>query len=109
MIRSSHFPPRIIWEAKGVPAAYAETFTFTPGGYGAQWVEAEAQWPDGRRVVATATFTANSPTVVWVDDVIPAGSLTQYDVIRILPYGGAITRVRVGGKAIIVGDGVIRG
>src|SRR6185369_1652463 len=44
---------------------FAETYTFTPGGYGAQWVEVEAQWPDGRRAVGRATLFAENglPTV----------------------------------------------
>jgi hypothetical protein len=56
---------RIVWEAKGQQPAYGETYTFTPSGYGAQWVEAEAQWPDGRRAVARATLFAENglPTV----------------------------------------------
>ena len=56
---------RILWEAKGQAPAYGETYTFTPGGYGSQWVEAEAQWPDGRRAVARATLFAENglPTV----------------------------------------------
>jgi hypothetical protein len=51
---------RIVWEAKGQQPAFGETYTFTPGGYGSQWVEAEAQWPDGRRAVARATLFAEN-------------------------------------------------
>ncbi|MBI4664028.1 MAG: glycoside hydrolase family 9 protein [Verrucomicrobia bacterium] len=56
---------RIIWEARGQEPAYGTSFTFTPTEYGANWIEAEAQWPDGRRVVATATVFATNglPTV----------------------------------------------
>ncbi|MDB6115758.1 MAG: hypothetical protein JWQ62_2703, partial [Lacunisphaera sp.] len=56
---------RTVWEAKGQQPAYGATYTFTPNGYGAQWVEAEAQWPDGRRAVARATLFAENglPTV----------------------------------------------
>ncbi|HYC70071.1 MAG TPA: glycoside hydrolase family 9 protein [Opitutaceae bacterium] len=56
---------RILWEAKGQAPAWGGTYTFTPGGYGSQWVEAEAQWADGRRVVARATLFAENglPTV----------------------------------------------
>jgi hypothetical protein len=39
-----------------------------------QWVEAEAQLPDGRRAFAKASFNANSPDIVWVDDALPAGA-----------------------------------
>lgn len=64
---------RIVWEGRDQEPTYGSTFTFTPQSNGDQWVEAEAQWPDGRRVFATVNFTANSPNVVWVEDAIPAG------------------------------------
>ncbi|MBE0546019.1 MAG: glycoside hydrolase family 9 protein [Verrucomicrobia bacterium] len=66
---------RIVWEGRDHEPAYGSTFTFTPQNNGTQWVEAEAQWPDGRRVFAEASFTANSPNVVWVEDAIPAGGV----------------------------------
>ena len=64
---------RIVWEGRDQEPAFGSTFTFTPKNNGIQWVEAEAQLPDGRRVVATANFTANSPNVVWVDESVPTG------------------------------------
>jgi hypothetical protein len=56
---------RILWEANGHEPAYGETYTFTPSGSGAQWVEVEVQWLDGRRVFgASDVTTANGlPTV----------------------------------------------
>ena len=65
---------RILWEGRDQQPDYGATYAFTPRSTGEQWAEAEIVWPDGRRVVAAATFTANSPTVVWVDDAIPAGA-----------------------------------
>lgn len=44
----------VTWESSGKRAGHGATFEFTPGGVGAQWVEAEAAWPDGRRVFAMA-------------------------------------------------------
>jgi hypothetical protein len=64
---------RIIWEGRDQEPVFGSTFTFTPKNNGVQWVEAEAQWPDGRRVFATANFTANSPNVAWVEDAVPTG------------------------------------
>jgi hypothetical protein len=40
---------RIIWEASGQQPSVASSYTFTPQGQGAQWIEVEAHWPDGRR------------------------------------------------------------
>ena len=46
---------RIVWEALGQePAFGSQTCTFTPGlADGTCWIEAEVQWPDGRRAFAT--------------------------------------------------------
>jgi hypothetical protein len=66
---------RIVWEGRDQEPAYGSTFTFTPQNNGVQWIEAEAQLPDGRRVFAAANFTANSPNVVWVEDSIPVGGV----------------------------------
>jgi hypothetical protein len=49
---------RIVWEGRENPPVFASEFTFTPRQPGEQWVEAEAQLPDGRRVFAAAAFTA---------------------------------------------------
>jgi hypothetical protein len=65
---------RVTWEVRDQEPTFDNSFTFSPKNNGAQWVEAEAQWPDGRRVFAKATFQANSPNVVWVDDALPAGA-----------------------------------
>ncbi len=50
----------VIWEAAGQEPAKGATFTFKPTGHGRQWVEAEASWPDGRRVFASADFNADN-------------------------------------------------
>jgi hypothetical protein len=65
---------RIVWEARDQEPAYGSTYTISPKNNGAQWAEAEVQWPDGRRVFATGSFNANSPTVTWVDETLPAGA-----------------------------------
>ena len=56
---------RIIWEASGQePAFGGQSYTFSPGPQtGAYWVEAEVQWPDGRRAFATnsVTVSTNAP------------------------------------------------
>jgi len=46
----------VVWEASGQAPQFGTKFTFSPSSSGTQWVEAEAQWPDGRRAFARATF-----------------------------------------------------
>ena len=51
----------VLWEAQNQEPAFGKTtHTFTPTTVGAQWVEAEAHWPDGRRAFAAATFTTRA-------------------------------------------------
>jgi hypothetical protein len=47
---------RVVWEAAGQEPAFGNQFSFATGQKGAQWIEAEAQWPDGRRVFAVKNF-----------------------------------------------------
>jgi hypothetical protein len=51
---------RIVWEAKGQePAFGGQSYTFTPGPQaGTYWIEAEVQWPDGRRAFSINSITA---------------------------------------------------
>ncbi|MHB8522382.1 MAG: glycoside hydrolase family 9 protein [Limisphaerales bacterium] len=70
---------RIVWEARDQEPAYGPSYTFAPVNNGTQWVEVEAQWPDGRRVFAATNFYANSPTVVWVEDTLPSGAVPGAD------------------------------
>jgi len=72
-------PARITWEARDQEPAFGATFTYSPKNNGVQWVEAEAQMPDGRRIFAKASFNANSPNVVWFDDSLPAGAVAGAD------------------------------
>jgi hypothetical protein len=48
---------RIVWEAQGEEPAFGQSFVFTQAARGPHWVEAEAQWPDGRRVFAATVLT----------------------------------------------------
>ena len=38
---------------------------------------------------------------IRIDDELPAGPVTEYDVIRILPFGGAVTRVSMPGSVLL--------
>ncbi len=70
---------RVVWEARDQQPAFGITYTLSPVNNGAQWVEVEVEWPDGRRVFAASTFTANSPVINWVDGAVPAGAVTSTD------------------------------
>jgi len=63
---------RIVWEARDQQPAFGQTYTVSPRNSGPQWVEAEVEWPDGRRAFAADTFQADSATVTWVDGAVPA-------------------------------------
>jgi hypothetical protein len=49
---------RIVWEARDQEPALGKTFYFAPNASGQQWLEAEAQLPDGRRIFAVTNFVA---------------------------------------------------
>ncbi|HET7624689.1 MAG TPA: glycoside hydrolase family 9 protein [Verrucomicrobiae bacterium] len=55
---------RITWEANQQEPAFGDlNYTFTPGADGPCWIEAEVQWPDGRRAFATNSVlvSVNAP------------------------------------------------
>jgi hypothetical protein len=49
---------RIVWEAANQEPVFGRTFSFAPARPGNQWIEAEAQLVDGRRVFAVTNFSA---------------------------------------------------
>ncbi|MBI2948283.1 MAG: immunoglobulin domain-containing protein, partial [Verrucomicrobia bacterium] len=51
---------RIVWEASNQEPAFGASLTFTPTNHALHWVEAEAQWPDGRRVFGVAEFSVTN-------------------------------------------------
>jgi hypothetical protein len=65
---------RITWEGRDQDPTFGPIFTFVPKNNGSQWVEAEAQLPDGRRVFAKASFNVNSPNITWANDALPTGA-----------------------------------
>ena len=68
---------RIVWEARGEEPSFGGLiYTFSPGpNYGDYWIEAEVQWPDGRRAFATNSVTINieAPPQVSNPRVLPNG------------------------------------
>ncbi|HLP26756.1 MAG TPA: glycoside hydrolase family 9 protein, partial [Acidobacteriota bacterium] len=67
----------LIWEARGTEPTRAREFTLTPRRGGAHWIEAEASWPDGRRVFAAAEFRVVADSTAWIDDALPEGANEQ--------------------------------
>lgn len=71
---------RITWEASGQePVFGGQSFTFTPGPTaGDYWVEAEVQWPDGRRAFATnsVTVSVNAPPELSSPQKLPGGGFS---------------------------------
>jgi hypothetical protein len=49
---------QIVWETTGQAPSLASPFTFKAASLGEHWIEAEALWPDGRRVFAATRFDA---------------------------------------------------
>ena len=52
-----------------------------------------------RRAAGTEAALFNGGSV-RVDDVLPAGPFTEYDAIRVLPFGGAVVSVRLPGAVL---------
>ncbi len=51
----------VVWEAMNQhPSRGGASYTFTPDQVGSYWVEAEAHWPDGRRVSASTSVATNT-------------------------------------------------
>jgi hypothetical protein len=61
----------LIWEARDHEPQRGRELAFTARRGGAQWIEAEAVWPDGRRVFAVHEFKASSAQTAWIDDGFP--------------------------------------
>ncbi|MDB6065738.1 MAG: hypothetical protein JWR26_1946 [Pedosphaera sp.] len=55
---------RIVWEAQGHEPAIGSTFSFPMNKAGKQWVEVEAQLPDGRRVFGSSAANAIESSAV---------------------------------------------
>ena len=53
-----------------------------------------------RREVPDAEVALFNGGSIRIDDVVPAGPVTQYDVIRMLPFGGAVVRAELTGRLL---------
>jgi hypothetical protein len=80
----------VVWEAAGQEPFYGTVGVFTPINEGATWIEAEAAWPDGRRVFASSSFlVTNRPPTVTV-------TATDASAGRVEPEPGMFTFARTG-------------
>jgi hypothetical protein len=70
---------RIVWEARDQEPAFGPAYVISPKNNGAQWVEAELEWPDGRRAFAEGSFLADSQVVTWLNGSLPADAIPQSD------------------------------
>jgi hypothetical protein len=68
-------PPRRAGHPERRRARRGRTYTISPRNSGAQWAEAEVEWPDGRRAFAAGSFEADSPSIAWIDGAAPAGAV----------------------------------
>jgi hypothetical protein len=51
---------QILWETRDALPVFGPVLQVAPKNVGEQWVEAEAMWPDGRRVFAVASYEATA-------------------------------------------------
>ncbi|MGV3771329.1 MAG: glycoside hydrolase family 9 protein, partial [Verrucomicrobiales bacterium] len=87
----------IVWEAKDQDPFIGPKFTFSPKKAGSQWVEAEAQLPDGRRVFASAQFVASSSISIPPNSFKFEPAKRAEDTIAVYPLDKTLTEVA--GKA----------
>src|SRR5687767_8264019 len=56
---------RIVWEARDQEPSFGGlNYSFTPVQEGTHWIEAEVQWPDGRRAFASNAILASASAPV---------------------------------------------
>ena len=47
-----------------------------------------------------ASISISNSGSIRIDDIIPAGNISQYDVIRVLPFGGEVVLVKMAGSML---------
>ncbi|MCF7762876.1 MAG: glycoside hydrolase family 9 protein [Verrucomicrobia bacterium] len=67
--------PTTVWETADQEPHRGGSFTFTPRHPGEHWIEAETQYPDGRRVFASKTFT------VSIDPAVPPNATRNIPLV----------------------------
>lgn len=93
--RALGFAPESVVATLRAPLDGRESVVRTRGGALSDAILAamRAEFPTAE----VALFNGGS---IRIDDVVPAGPLTQYDVIRILPFGGKVMRATLRGSVL---------
>jgi 5'-nucleotidase len=52
------------------------------------------------RATGSAELAVFNSGSIRIDDVVPAGEVTEYDVIRVLPFGGTVLSVQMNGELL---------
>jgi len=82
---------RIVWEARDQEPFIGPTFTFSPKCAGLQWLEMEAQLPDGRRVFALTNFFAAQAVTNVIENYQTTSLLNDTNVLAWYTLDGTKT------------------
>jgi len=82
---------RIVWEARDQQPYIGSTFTFSPKYAGVQWLEMEAQLPDGRRVFALTNFFAAQAVTNVIENYQSTSLATDTNVLAWYTLDGTKT------------------
>jgi hypothetical protein len=74
---------RITWEAQGQEPTFGNlTYGFTPGTQeGPYWIEAEVQWPDGRRAFASNQILVSTEAPPQLSDPVLNGASFSFQLL----------------------------
>lgn len=93
--RGQGFAPESVVAVLGAPLDGRESVVRTRGGSLSDVILAAM-----RADVASAEIAIFNGGSIRIDDVVPPGPITQYDVIRILPFGGKLVRAELSGALL---------
>ena len=82
---------RIVWEARDQEPAFGPSMTFAAKSSGLQWVEVEAQLPDGRRIVAQTNFLATTSQATPPNSCQPAPLTPAPEMVALFHLDGDLS------------------
>jgi hypothetical protein len=80
----------ITWEARDQEPVITSEFEFTPRNVGEQWIEAEALFPDGRRIFAANKFSATAARNIAPNTVLSSARTATPDVVALYHLDGTL-------------------